>query len=149
MVARTNRATGKPEPQQGDVTALQLKRDEEAAAEAAAAKVVAEEAEAEAAAYEKKNVVVDYFEGADTPLPEVNEDEIWDDKPYRVATLKYSVENMSFGRKINRDAYTDDNGNHIPADLGGIRYLNFDEGRRYKLPKDVYDHLDERGFIYH
>ena len=47
------------------------------------------------------------------------------------------------GRKVTVDPVT---GDQI---VGELRTLSFYRGRRYKAPKAIYDHLEDRGLIYH
>lgn len=156
MPAATNRASGKPVPQHGDQTAVEAQAlEQKKLADAAAAKAEADDL-ADVETYEKKNIVIDYFENADTPLEVVQEDEVTSTLPYREVVIKYGIENMVFGRKIIRDPEfkKDEDGNDTwemirPAELGGLRFLNFEEGRRYKLPRELADHLDEHGYVFH
>lgn len=147
-MAETNRTTGRPsKPARGDVTALQVQALEEErdqnAAEALREKTRLREVEE----LSKKHEVINYAD-ADTPLPDPEPED--DDEPTRVIIAKYNVENMAYGRIINQPAEYNENGECTkPADLGGIRYLNFEEGRRYQVPKPLYEHMDERGLVWH
>jgi len=156
MPAATNRSTGRPVPQKGDQTAVQAQALEAKKAEDAAQAQAEAVAEAEVASFEKKKVVIDYYTDADKPLAEVVEDEVTSTLPYREVTIKYGIENMVFGRKIIRqpEYRKDEKGEDTwemvrPAELGGLRFLNFEEGRRYRLPRELADHLDEHGYIFH
>ena len=152
----TNRVTGKPLPQQGDQTAIQqqaleAKKLEEAATASAKAEELADVEE-----YEKKNVIIDYYADADTPLEEVAEDEVTSTQPFREVVMKYEIENMVFGRKLVREPeyILDDHGKPTwevkrPAELGGLRFYSFKEGRKYRLPRPLADHLDEHGYVFH
>ena len=62
--------------------------------------------------------------------------------PLVVFRVNSDVEDMTFGREVR----TDSNGEQI---IGELRNLSFYRGRRYKAPRDIYDHLEERGLIYH
>jgi len=33
--------------------------------------------------------------------------------------------------------------------FGAGNHYDFQEGRRYKVPADLYDHLDEKGYVWH
>jgi len=152
----TNRATGKPAPQHGDQTAVQAQALEAKKLEDAAKKAAEVEELADVQEHERKNVLIDYYADADKPLEEVVEDEVQSTLPFREVTMKYSIENMVFGRKIIREPeyILDDDGNPTweikrPAELGGLRFYNFEEGRKYRLPRPVADHLDEHGYLFH
>lgn len=98
---------------------------------------------------EISNEVLD-FTDIDTPLPEFKP-QVDDTTPVIECVIKYDIDRMAFGMKINRPAEIDPETGAVtrPAELGGIRFLSFTEGRRYKLPRALYTHLDERGFIAH
>lgn len=53
------------------------------------------------------------------------------------------VEEMTFGREVRMDEET---GQQI---VGELRTLSFYRGRRYEAPRDIYDHLEARGLVYH
>lgn len=143
-----NRSTGKATAQAGDMTALRTAQleDERDAERVEAARRVTMQREVED--YEARNTVIDYT-GADTPLAEP-EAEINKENPYREIIIKYAIDQMAFGREIIQDAEYDERGNiTVPPRLGGIRYFSFAEGRRYKVPRELADHLDERGYVFH
>lgn len=62
--------------------------------------------------------------------------------PKVVFRVNSDVEDMTFGREV----HDDDNGNQV---VGELRNLSFYRGRRYRAPRDIYDHLEDRGLIYH
>jgi hypothetical protein len=143
-----NRATGKAVPQAGDMTALRSQQleDDRDAERAEAARRATQQAEVED--YEARNVVIDYT-GADTPLP-VAVEATDNQDPYREIIIKYGIDQMAFGREIIQNAEYDGHGNiTIPPRLGGIRYFTFKEGRKYRVPRALADHLDERGYVFH
>lgn len=156
MPVPTNRATGKPVAQRGDQTAVQaqaLEAKKEEAAKVAAAKA---EALAEVDSFKKKNVVIDYFADADKPVDDVVEDEVASTLPFREVTMKYTIDQMTYGMQIVSPAVyeKDEEGNDTrvlaePAQVGGPRYYSFEEGRKYRLPRELADHLDERGYVFH
>jgi hypothetical protein len=132
----------------GDHTALrkqQLERENAAAiAERAAELTMLTQAEAS----QVRDEILDYT-NIDTPLPEYKP-AVDDTSPVIECVIKYEIDRMAFGMKINRPAEYDEDGfTTRPAELGGIRFLSFEEGRRYKLPRALYDHLDTRGYILH
>ena len=145
---RTNRATGKPVTQLGDVTALrkQVLEEQRDADQADAAQHLAVAKEVED--YERKHQVIDYT-GVDNPLPEVIEEDS-NDGPFREIIIKYDIDQMSFGVKVIKEAQYDENGAMtVPPTITGINFLSFKEGRRYRVPRALADHLDERGFVFH
>jgi hypothetical protein len=147
-MTETSRTTGRAtKPVRGDVTALQAQALEEQR-DAKLAQEAADKARLrEVEDFTKKNTVIDYS-GADVPLPEPEKAE--SDEPYRVITIKYAIEQMAFGREVLVDAEYNEHGECTrPAQLGGIRFFDFDEGRRYNVPRAMADHLDERGLVWH
>lgn len=147
-MAETNRNTGRRAPARGDVTALQQQaldedrdRQREEDARAKAERAAVEE-------YAKAHEVIDYS-GADEPLPEPEPVDDHDE-PYREIIVKYDVEKMAFGREIVKDPEYNEHGELTrDAVLGNIRFLNFKEGRRYRVPRALADHMDERGLVWH
>jgi hypothetical protein len=69
---------------------------------------------------------VDYT-GSDTPLPEIEVHEVEIKNPYRTIRVNSKIENMTFGI--------------------GTPLLNFDEGKSYRVPKEMADHLDSKGYL--
>lgn len=148
MAEAVNRATGRKAPARGDVTALQMQALEEERDAKAAEELREKKRVKEVEDLAKKHKVIDYS-GADTPLPEHEEDEDNDD-PYREIIARFDVEDMAYGREIIKDPVLNDDGEQIaPAELGGIRFLNFKEGRRYRVPRELAEHMDERGLVWH
>jgi hypothetical protein len=119
-----------------------------------AAQQQAEDEAAEAAVQEiRKNSVIDYT-NVDQPLPEAPVDPLSGDeddgKPV-VVRVKYDLPEMTYGREILVPERPDPNlaGGVIPAQLGKINTLKFEEGRQYALPKPLARHMDERGLLMH
>ena len=143
-----NRNTGKAPVQRGDTTALQqaeLDKQRDAKAEqAAAVKAAADKQEN----WAKRNTVVDYSQ-ADQPI-ELAPEEIDDDSPTRDIVVKYTVDRMAYGRAVNWETVTDEDGkSREVSSLGGIRYFDFQEGRKYRVPTDMAKHMEERGLVAH
>jgi hypothetical protein len=142
----------RPQTHAGDKTGLRAQaleaetahRDAEAAREKSAAKADQE--------HRKRHEVIDYTgdAGYDKPLPEADRDEVDIADPYRTVRMKYEIEDMVFGREVKTEGYTDDDGKtHEVQVPGRIRTWSFSEGRQYRLPRAMADHLDERGFVLH
>lgn len=62
--------------------------------------------------------------------------------PMVVFRVNTDIEEMTFGREIHYD----DNKNQI---VGELRTMSFFRGRRYRGPRELYDHLESKGLIYH
>jgi hypothetical protein len=135
-------------PRPGDHTAIEAQKleREHQQEQAQRAQELAMVAQAEQEA-ERQGEVVDYFEGASRPLaePEFPADQDEAERSWVVRMLM-GVEQMTFGREIRREAQYDDEGNMTaPPELGGIRYFDFEEGRRYRLPREMAEHLITKG----
>jgi hypothetical protein len=85
-----------------------------------------------AAAAERDDTVHDVVPRDTTPAPAPAAVEVTDtvtvETPMREFRVNTSLENMTYGH-----------GNHF----------DFEEGVKYRAPKDLYDHLDRLGYIWH
>jgi hypothetical protein len=141
----------RPRTNAGDRTGLQNQALEAEAEETAAQEAARRQAEEDAEAKRREKEVIDYtnFEA----IVEVEENEVEDTNPFRTVRMKFAVEDMVYGRKVKIE--------EVPTELresmGGRTEIlvpgklndniNLEEGRKYKLPRDLADHLDERGYI--
>lgn len=89
------------------------------------------------------------------PIEEVKK-VVEDDSPTREVRMKHTADQMTYGRKVTWTKEIDTRpdsptyGKELDvANLGGPNYLTLEEGRLYRLPRHLADHLDERGFILH
>lgn len=119
-----------PRKRPADLTGLNAERL--AAENAEALKARANEISLlQAAAAEEKDEVVD-LDGArvdfSSPTDDVEVTEVEVANVTREFRVNTTLENVTIGRD-----------NHY----------TFEEGRRYKAPKHVYDHLEEKGYIWH
>jgi hypothetical protein len=152
MAAGTAQRASRPTAGARDATALKAAELEKARddrdARTAAAQV---EAQAENARVNAR--AVDYS-GVDTPLAEETPDTN-PDAPlpeFVEFRAKMTLDEMTYGRKIVVPAqYPDENNpsHYIPAVLGDVSKYNFKEGRRYKVPREMYEHLDRIGAVWH
>jgi hypothetical protein len=92
---------------------------------------------------EVNNEVIDYT-GADIPLPEVEVQEVEINDPYRTIRVNTDINQMTFGRRV-QDPGDIEHG--IPPVMGDIPMYNFEEGRSYRIPKDMADHLQRLGYL--
>jgi len=154
----TAQRAARPRAGTRDATALKAaeleaairQRDEETAIAQAAAKAEDERFNAQA---------VDYS-GVDTPLEEVKPAADPDaELPAQVEfRCKMDLPEMTYGRKILVPAGTElvrdpDTGlvirQHTPAILGDVSKFNFKEGRKYRVPREMFEHLDRIGAVWH
>lgn len=123
-----------------DFTGLKAERlNEEKKVERAAANIAMVNAITEVTGPE----FVDYT-GADIPLPEIEVHEVEINNPYRTIRVNSKIENMTFGRAVERPGDPD---NGIPAVMGGLPMYNFDEGKSYRVPREMAEHLESKGYL--
>lgn len=123
-----------------DFTGIQTERlNEEKKVERAAAKIAMVNATEDVTGPS----FVDYTD-ADIPLPEIEVHEVEVNNPYRTIRVNTKIENMTFGRKIEHPG---DPEHGIPAVMGGLPMYNFDEGKSYKVPREMAEHLEARGYL--
>jgi hypothetical protein len=60
--------------------------------------------------------------------------------------VNYPIEDMTFGREIISPG---DPENGIPPVIGNLKSYSFEEGRPYKVPRAVAEHLDAKGYLWH
>ncbi|MGO9082247.1 MAG: hypothetical protein ACLQDY_25005 [Streptosporangiaceae bacterium] len=71
-----------------------------------------------------------------------------DDAREVTARMAATVQQMTYGRRILERQVLNDEGFVIkPAVLGDFNYLDFEEGRLYKMSRDLYAHLASCGLI--
>lgn len=100
-----------------------------------------------AEAREEKNILVDYTDDVTPHEVEVREAEV--STPYRIIRVNADIDKMTFGRIVldPGDYDNPDLSLRRPAVMGPMRYYDFEEGRPYKVTKDVADHLNNIGYI--
>ena len=139
--------TEKAQPRPGDVTGLRKQQlEQQHAAEVAE---VAERISMNAKVEDKRkqNEVIDYS-GADEPLPEPEPVEA-NDEPYVIFRCSGDIERMVFGREVRVEHGKDEDGNDVTVLVpGNLRFFDFKEGHQYRVPRDLYEHLDARGYVY-
>jgi hypothetical protein len=60
--------------------------------------------------------------------------------------VNYPIEDMTYGRIIT-DPGDPENG--VSPIIGPLRVMSFEEGKSYTMDRDVYEHLDAKGYIWH
>lgn len=102
---------------------------------------------ATAKAAKEQEQVIDYT-GADTPVEEVETQEVEVNEPERFIRVNSEIEDMVFGRQVVTPASADEHGNYRPAVLGPLNFFNFSPGKRYKVPRELAEHLSKLGYLY-
>jgi hypothetical protein len=118
----------------------EILNDQKAAEKQEAASRMALLTEAQA---EENNTIVDYT-GADIPLPEVQVQEVEINDPYRTIRVNTKIEQMTFGRRVQSPG---DPEHGIPAIMGDLPVYTFEEGRSYRVPRDMAEHLQRLGYL--
>jgi hypothetical protein len=64
--------------------------------------------------------------------------------------VNYPIDDMTYGREVIDEGYFDHSQGVYkrPPRLGNLRVLNFEEGVRYLVDKDIADHLRSLGYVY-
>lgn len=63
--------------------------------------------------------------------------------------VNYPIDDMTYGREVIDPGLINDMGVYErPPRLGNLRVLNFEEGTKYLVDKDVADHLRSLGYVY-
>lgn len=139
--ARPQRASQNRAKDRGDVTGNQLLAQKEAAAEQRAREAAEQDALIEAEQTQRRNttVVIDYT-GADTVLEDPEPEPGEELSPTVTFIAKAGAEEMTYGIELNRDG---------TVRHGRPRIFNFKEGQRYEVPRDLYEHMDSRGLVWH
>jgi hypothetical protein len=135
-------------PRPGDQTAIQKQKLEREHAEELAERQreLAMVAQAEAD-QQRQAETVDYFESASQPLdePEIRADEDSEERMWVIRVL-LPIEQMCFGRAIVKEPKYNEQGEmtDFPV-LGSVRLYDFEEGRRYRVPREMALHLIDKG----
>lgn len=129
-----------------DFTGIQTERlnaEQKAEREARSREVALVNAESEI----EDQKVVDYT-GADEPLPELDIKPVEINEPFRTIRVNTKIEQMTFGRQVM------DVGHGLPGDsdyrppiMGSIPQFNFEEGRSYRVPREMAEHLQRLGYL--
>lgn len=87
------------------------------------------------------------------PEPRINSVQAAVDVQKRKVIIRVNskIEDMVFGREVLDEGVFDrehPENNREPL-LGNLRFYNFDEGHKYKVPIDLALHLEEKGYLYH
>lgn len=98
---------------------------------------------------QEKNQVVDYSSLVTPVLDEVEsakEVEVADE----ICEIRVNsdIDQMTYGRQVIRQPFTDENGVTHDAVLGSLNFLDFEAGVKYKVPRHLKDHLARLGYLY-
>lgn len=92
------------------------------------------------------------YDNADIPLPEPKQNSVQSavDVQRRkvIVRVNSKIEQMTFGREVIDPGDRDANPPRDPV-LGNLRFYDFEENHRYKVPVDLALHLEEKGYLYH
>jgi hypothetical protein len=95
-----------------------------------------------------KEQIIDYTDSTD-PLPEVEVRQAQVNTPYRMIRVNQDIEQMTYGRTVV-DAGDYDNPDislRRPSVMGPLTEYNFKEGQMYRVPREVAEHLNDKGYV--
>jgi hypothetical protein len=92
-----------------------------------------------------KNDIVDYT-NSDEPLPQVEVRTAEVNTPFRMIRVNCNLPQMTYGREVLDPGDYQSNPPR-PAIMGPMKFYNFEEGQLYRVPKEVADHLNNKGYI--
>lgn len=91
--------------------------------------------------------VIDYT-GADEPLPELEIKPVEINEPFRTIRVNTKIEQMTFGRQVLNPGHgLPGDSDYIPPIMGSIPQFNFEEGRSYRVPREMAEHLQKLGYL--
>jgi hypothetical protein len=95
-----------------------------------------------------KEQIIDYTNSPD-PLPVVEVRQAEVNTPYRMIRVNQDLDQMTYGREVI-DAGDYDNPDlslRRPAVMGPVKMYTFAEGQMYRVPREVAEHLNEKGYV--
>lgn len=136
--AKPQRAVSNKVTNRGDVTGNKLRQQKDEAALAAAQAAEEQDALIEAEDERKRNTVIEVdYHGADVALAAPERDDLGEVVEF---IAKAGAEEMTYGIERNADG---------SFRHGRPRTFHFQEGQRYRVPRDLYEHMDSRGLVWH
>jgi hypothetical protein len=92
--------------------------------------------------------IVDYTDSPE-PLPTVEVRQAEVNSPYRMIRVNQDIDQMTYGRKVPDPGDYDnpDISLRRPAVMGPLNEYNFKEGQMYRVPKEVAEHLNDKGYV--
>ena len=110
-----------------------------------------------AVAVQHRDEVIDYSQGGTSSPgilpgeePEIVEDVIEVTPEFVEIRVNSPIEDMVFGRQVVTMDIPGENGEVHTVETGGtLQFYNFEEGRRYKVPWALAEHLDRLGYLWH
>lgn len=97
---------------------------------------------------EAKNEVID-LTGSSEPLPQAEMQEVKVSSPFLTIRLNQDIDQMTWGREVldSGDYDNPDLSKRRPAVMGPMKYYDFKEGQPYRVPAELANHLDEKGYV--
>ena len=95
-----------------------------------------------------KEEIIDYTD-SNEPLPVVEIRQAEVNTPFRMIRVNQDIDQMTYGRKVidSGDYDNPDLSLRRPAIMGPVNMYSFAEGQLYRVPKEVAEHLNDRGYI--
>jgi hypothetical protein len=92
---------------------------------------------------EVSDSIIDYT-NPDNPIVEVQVRQVEVNTPERVIVLNQDLDNVTWGRKVEDPG---DLETGRPAVLGSMNMRSFKEGQKYKVERELAEHLNDRGYV--
>jgi len=89
--------------------------------------------------------LVDYT-GSGEPLPQVEVKTVEVNAPYRTIRVNSKIEDMTYGREVLDPGDLNADPPRPPI-MGSITRYTFEEGRPYRVTKEMADHLNRLGYL--
>lgn len=95
-----------------------------------------------------KEEIIDYTDSTD-PLPAVEIRQAEVNTPYRMIRVNQDIDQMTYGREVTDPGDYDnpDMSQRRPAVMGPMHMYNFAEGQMYRVPREVAEHLNDKGYV--
>jgi hypothetical protein len=95
-----------------------------------------------------KEQIVDYTD-SNEPLPVVEVRQAEVNTPYRMIRVNQDIDQMTYGREVSDPGDYDnpDLSLRRPAVMGSMKMYSFQEGQLYRVPREVADHLNDKGYV--
>jgi len=86
---------------------------------------------------------------SDEPLPAVEIRQAEVNTPFRLVRTNQDIDQMTYGREVldPGDYNNPDHNLRRPAIMGPVKMYSFKEGQLTRIPREVADHLNDKGYL--
>jgi hypothetical protein len=95
-----------------------------------------------------KEEIIDYTNSSE-PLPVVEVRQAEVNTPFRMIRVNQDIDQMTYGREVidSGDYDNPDMSQRRPAVMGPMHMYSFAEGQMYRVPREVAEHLNDKGYV--